>query len=84
MLIHEVYNTKGFKNIKNQKWQTYHSNFHTSAYDLAKITTAAKPGLLILYHQLWMGEPEDDLLKEIHQCSRAEINPGLGEMTKVH
>lgn len=67
VLIHEVYNTTGFQNIKNPKWQTYHSNFHTSTHDLAKIARAAKPGLLILYHQLWMGQPEDDLLKEIQE-----------------
>jgi mRNA degradation ribonuclease J1/J2 len=68
VLIHEVYNTKGF--------QAYHSNSHTSSENLAKIATRAKPGLLILYHQLWMNQSEDDLLKEIKERYSGKVVSG--------
>ena len=67
VLIHEVYNMKGFKKIKNPETKAYHSGFHTSSHELAKIAGRAKPGLLILYHQLWMNQPEGDLLKEVRK-----------------
>jgi len=76
VLIHEVYNTKGFEKIKNSKFQAYHSNYHTSSENLAKIATKAKPGLLILYHQLWMNQSEDDLLKEIKERYSGKVVSG--------
>jgi ribonuclease BN (tRNA processing enzyme) len=76
VLIHEVYNTKGFEKIKNSKFQAYHSNYHTSSENLAKIATKAKPGLLILYHQLWMNQSEDDLLKEIKERYSGNVVSG--------
>jgi ribonuclease BN (tRNA processing enzyme) len=76
VLIHEVYNTKGFEKIKNSQFQAYHSNSHTSSENLAKIATRAKPGLLILYHQLWMNQSEDDLLKEIKERYSGKVVSG--------
>jgi ribonuclease BN (tRNA processing enzyme) len=67
VLIHEVYNMKGFEKIRSPKTKSYHSGFHTSSHELAKIANKAKPGLLILYHQLWMNQPESDLLKEVRE-----------------
>jgi ribonuclease BN (tRNA processing enzyme) len=65
-LIHEVYDQAGFQN-RTPAWQNYHSHFHTSSADLARIATQAKPGLLILDHQLFMGMPEEQLLAEVRQ-----------------
>lgn len=64
VLIHEVYSTAGFA-TRPAPWQKYHSQFHTSSKELAAIAARAKPGLLILYHQLFWGTSEADLLREI-------------------
>ena len=66
VLIHEVYVQAGFEQQKPE-WRAYHSRFHTSSTALAKIAADAKPGLLILYHQLFWGHTEDELLAEIHK-----------------
>lgn len=64
VLIHEVYSTTGFAR-RPPEWQRYHSNFHTSSKELAEIAAKAKPGLLILYHQLLWGATPEQLLEEI-------------------
>ncbi len=66
VLIHEVYSTAGFAR-RPPEWQRYHSNFHTSSRELAEIATKAKPGLLILYHQLLWGTTPEQLLEEIRK-----------------
>ena len=66
VLIHEAYSQAGFDK-RTPDWKAYHSKYHTSAPELAKIATDAKPGLLILYHQMTMGQTEDELLSEIKQ-----------------
>jgi ribonuclease Z len=39
---------------------------HTSTYELAEIAAKAKPNLLVLYHQLYLGGAnDDDLVREI-------------------
>ena len=64
VLIHEVYSQAGFA-TRPPEWQKYHSRYHTSSIELAQLATKARPGLLILYHQLFWGTTEDDLLKEV-------------------
>lgn len=64
VLIHEVYVHAGFMEQKPE-WQAYHSKFHTDSGALAKIATEAKPGLLVLYHQLFWGHSEQELLAEV-------------------
>ncbi len=66
LLIHEVYSEKGFV-TRPPVWQKYHSNFHTSTRELADIAAKAKPKLLVLYHQLYWGASDDDLVKEVEQ-----------------
>ncbi len=64
ILIHEVYYKKAYDN-KNEFWKKYHAKNHTSTYELAEIANKTKPGLIILYHILFWGATEKDLLKEI-------------------
>lgn len=64
VLIHEVYTVEGLTR-RTEQWQKYHSTVHTSTHELAEIANRAKPGLLILYHQLFWGVPEEDLLQEL-------------------
>lgn len=64
VLIHEVYSTAGFSR-RPVEWQKYHARYHTSSAELAVIATKARPGLLVLTHQLFWGTSEEDLLAEV-------------------
>ena len=64
VLVHEVYSAEKFK-MRPAEWQTYHKAFHTSTTELASVATEAHPGVLVLYHQLFWGATDDDLLREI-------------------
>lgn len=66
VLIHEVYTAEGFKE-RSKEWQKYHSEVHTSTYELADIATLVKPDLLVLYHQLHWTRTDDELLSEVTQ-----------------
>jgi ribonuclease BN (tRNA processing enzyme) len=66
VLLHEVYCVAGFK-TRPPAWQTYHSRVHTSAHELSAIANQTRPGLLVLYHQLWWDSSEDQLLAEIRE-----------------
>jgi ribonuclease Z len=64
VLVHEVYAQAGWDALPAD-WQRYHAAFHTSAPDLGRIAARARPGLLVLYHQLpWSASP-DRVLEEI-------------------
>jgi ribonuclease BN (tRNA processing enzyme) len=72
VLIHEVYSTAGFAR-RPPEWQKYHSNFHTSSRELGEIAAKARPGLLILYHQLLWSATEEDLIKEMQQAYNGKV-----------
>jgi ribonuclease BN (tRNA processing enzyme) len=55
VLIHEVYSAKKYESASDTSRQ-YLRLFHTSATELAEIANKAKPGLLILTHQLGTDE----------------------------
>lgn len=67
VLVHEVYSAEAFKK-RPAEWQTYHSHFHTSTVELAAIAKRAKPKLLVLYHQLFWGTSDADLVREIAEA----------------
>ena len=64
VLIHEVFSNAGLATVPPVR-AAYHVQAHTSATELGDIATAAKPKLLILYHQLLFGAQEDQLLGEV-------------------
>jgi ribonuclease BN (tRNA processing enzyme) len=64
ILIHEVYSDSGFATIPAAR-QPYHAQAHTSATQLGDIATAARPGVLVLYHQLYFGASDSTLLTEV-------------------
>lgn len=66
VLIHEVYSQSGFER-REPAWQRYHASAHTSTTELAEIARRVRPGLLILYHQLYWGTSDDDLLEEVRR-----------------
>ncbi|MBW7837900.1 MAG: MBL fold metallo-hydrolase [Sphingomonadales bacterium] len=67
ILVHEVYSVQGYK-TRPKEWQTYHASFHTSAHQLAAIAKETKPKLLVLYHQLYWGFSDKDLIQEIYDA----------------
>ena len=75
VLIHEVYSVAGFK-TRPPEWQKYHSNFHTSTSELAEIASKARPGLLVLYHQLFWGTTDEELLNEIKRTYQGKVVSG--------
>lgn len=75
VLIHEVYSVKGFQ-TRPTEWQKYHAAVHTSSHQLAQIANKAQPNLLILYHQLFWGVSESDLLTEIQESYSGHVVSG--------
>ena len=70
ILVHEVYSAEAFRN-RPTVWQRYHADSHTSTVELAEIAGRARPGLLVLYHQLYWGATDDDLLREVREAGYA-------------
>lgn len=66
ILVHEVYSTHGFA-TRPPEWQTYHASFHTSTRELAAIANETRPGLLVLYHQLFWGVTDEQLVEELRE-----------------
>jgi len=64
ILVHEVYSQSGFER-RPPEWQRYHSAYHTSSRQLGALATEARPKLLVLYHQLFWGTPEPELVREV-------------------
>ncbi len=64
VLLHEVYSAATLAG-RPEAWQAYHRSFHTSTVELAAIAKKARPKLLVLYHQLYWGATDADLLREI-------------------
>lgn len=64
VLMHEVYSAEKFT-LRPPEWQRYHKAFHTSTVELAALAARAKPKVLVLYHQLFWGATDDDLVREI-------------------
>jgi ribonuclease BN (tRNA processing enzyme) len=75
VLIHEVYSTAGFKR-RPAEWQRYHARYHTSAEELGRIATKARPGVLVLTHQLFWGTSEEDLLAEVRRGYAGNVVSG--------
>jgi ribonuclease BN (tRNA processing enzyme) len=64
ILVHEVYSQAGFDR-RSPDWQAYHRSTHTSGPELGRIAARARPGLLVLTHQLLWGSTPESLLAEI-------------------
>lgn len=76
VLIHEVYSAVKFEDWDHEGWKTYFRSFHTSTFELAEIASKAKPKLLILYHQIFSGATEAELLSEIQQKYDGKVVSG--------
>ena len=75
ILIHEVY-YKGAFDKMDELWKIYHADHHTSTEQLAKIANETQPGLLVLYHTLFWGASEADILEEIAREYEGQVLVG--------
>jgi ribonuclease BN (tRNA processing enzyme) len=75
ILVHEVYSTAGLAR-RPPEWQRYHRTYHTSSVELAALATRARPGLLLLYHQLYWGTSDDELAAEVRQGFAGKVVSG--------
>jgi ribonuclease BN (tRNA processing enzyme) len=64
VLVHEVYSAERFT-TRPEDWKRYHAGAHTSTTELAALATRARPKQLVLYHQLFWGATDDDLVREM-------------------
>jgi ribonuclease BN (tRNA processing enzyme) len=72
VLLHEVYSAEQLA-TRTPEWRRYHVDAHTSTTELAALATRARPKLLVLYHQLYWGASDDDLLREIRRGYGGEV-----------
>ena len=72
ILVHEFYSQKGWQ-ARTPDWQRYHAAYHTSAVDLGKLAARVRPKKLVLYHELPMGQPPEEVLDEIRQHFSGEV-----------
>lgn len=67
LLLHEVYSAERFV-TRPPEWQRYHARAHTSTVELAALARRAAPKLLVLYHQLYWGATDSDLITEMRRA----------------
>jgi ribonuclease Z len=72
VLIHEAYSAAGLAK-RTPDWQKYHSSFHTSGVDLARLATIVKPKLLLLYHLLPFTETVEQIVEEVKAGYGGEV-----------
>lgn len=75
ILIHEVYSKAAFDKRKKSS-QEYHKKQHTSTYELGEIGNKTNPGIIVLYHILFWGYTEQDLLDEISTVYKGKVISG--------
>jgi ribonuclease BN (tRNA processing enzyme) len=72
VLVHEVYSAEQFRG-RTPDWQRYHAAYHTSTEQLAGIATRARPKLLVMYHQLYWGDDDAALLRQVRAKYRGSV-----------
>jgi ribonuclease BN (tRNA processing enzyme) len=75
ILVHEVYSAE-IAALFPEDLRRYHGSFHTSTLELAAIAERARPGLLVLTHQLFAGAAEEDLVREIRKVYGGKVVSG--------
>ncbi len=75
IMVHEVYSQAGYE-TKSADWKSYHAEHHTSTLELAEIAQKTQPGKVVLYHILFWGSSEAELLQEINAVYKGEVFVG--------
>jgi ribonuclease BN (tRNA processing enzyme) len=79
VLLHEVYSASRLK-TRTPDWQHYHRAYHTSGEELGSVAARARPKVLVLYHQLYWGDTDEGLVREVqaHFSGRVVSGKDLG------
>jgi ribonuclease Z len=72
ILVHEVYSAKGLA-ARTPDWQVYHKAFHTSGPDVGRIAAEVGARVVVLYHQLPMGQPAEEVLDEVRSVYSGKV-----------
>lgn len=72
LLIHEAYYKKAYDK-RSQFWKDYHADNHTSTLELADIANELKPKRVVIYHTLFWGGSEQDMLDEVGTIYDGEV-----------
>lgn len=76
ILVHEGYPTRSHAKLP-EDWASYHTNYHTSGAEIARIAHIAKPKLVVLSHQLtWQGDPIAMIVEEIAKTYQGKVVNG--------
>lgn len=75
VLVHEVYSAEKLK-TRTPDWQAYHSAYHTSGYQLGEIAARSRPKTVVLYHQLYWGDDDAELVREVSTKFAGFVLPG--------
>jgi ribonuclease Z len=75
ILVHEVYSQASFQ-TKSEDWKAYHRLHHTSTLELAEIAQKTVPRKVVLYHILFWGSSEKEILEEIHSLYEGDVFVG--------
>ena len=77
LLLHEVFSERGLSagpdppSRRTEDWQRYHRAAHTSPAQVARVANTARPGTLVLYHQLYFGVSDEELVEEVRSAGYA-------------
>ena len=66
ILLHEVFSSSTVDRSRNDA--DYHRSFHTSTEEMAEIARRARPKLLVLYHQLFWGASDAELIQQVRSA----------------
>lgn len=72
LLFHEVVSDAGLAQY-SPEWQAYHRSAHTSARDVGRLANIVRPKQLVLYHGLFFGEPESDIVDEVRAVYDGDV-----------
>ena len=75
VLLHEVYSEQVLDHGRKDDatWAKYLRQVHTSTAQLAEIANQTHPKLLVLYHQIYYGPTDAELLEEIRRAYHGPV-----------
>lgn len=76
LLVHEVFSAAAMEWLGDPGFAAYHGTFHTSTTELGRLAERARPGKLVLYHQLHMGATDEQLLAEVRAVWDGDVVSG--------
>jgi ribonuclease BN (tRNA processing enzyme) len=77
VILNEVYSEAGLLALHSPGQEKYFHAFHMSPKEVAEEATEAKPGLLVLYHQVyWEKTTADDVTEEVKKWYAGKVATG--------